>query len=169
MFDSDSEETEQNKTLMRQANYLSHKCDTIIDDWHEFGTMGAIKDDLNLFIITTHAAIEDVTTHIIIRHVIDEQFTDAAFDYVYSSMSQSHREQLLAECGILSDTTRGRLGEFRGLRNSVAHVPFVQLNWKDQNIEEKLVNATKALERLTHAALDEGRITEIVQRDDEGV
>lgn len=168
MAESDDSE-EQDKQLMRQARYLSHKSEVIIDDWREFGNMGAIKDDLNLFIITTHAAIEDATTHVITRYVIDDRLSEDAYNYVYSNMSQSHREQLLTECGILSESTRGKFGHFRGLRNAVAHEPFVQLNWREQNIEDKIQGATTALERLTWGALDEDRMNEVIQKGNDKI
>jgi len=169
MVNSDDSYEQQDQQLVRQAKYLEHKVETIIDDWREFGNIEAIKDDLNLVVITTHAAIEDATAHLITRHVIDDKFSDEAHDYVYSNMSQSHREQLLVSCGILSDSTRGKLGQFRGIRNAVAHEPFARLDWEEENVGKKLREATTALEHLTDATVDDGWMNEIIQRDEEKI
>jgi hypothetical protein len=165
MADSGDRYEQQNRRLMEQVEYLERKVGAIIDDWREFRDIKAISDDLNLVIITIHAAIEESTALLITRHVIDNRISEGAHDYVYSNMSQSHREQLLVDCGILSESTRGTFGQFRGVRNVVAHEPFTQLNWEERNIGKKLQEATTALSRLTDAATDDGWMCEIIQRD----
>lgn len=160
---TDSEDDQER--LLNQRSYLKHKHGLLVDKWDEFGSIGAIEDELYQVIINTHAAIEEATTHIIINYVIDDGFSDSAYNYVYSNMSQHHREKLLSECGILSNKTKGEMSYFRSLRNKVAHEPFARLDWNQDDIGEKLEDGITALDKLTEGATDAGLISEIKQRD----
>lgn len=119
------------------TNYINFewKGEKIIDNWEEFGSMDAIKDDLFLFVIETHGNIEELTTKIICQQVIDDDYSDDAFNYVYSEMSEIHREKLLSNCGILEDTLPNALDDFRRLRNQIAHNRGRGLDWQDDEIE----------------------------------
>ena len=119
------------------THYISteFKGEKIIDKWGEFGSMTAIKDELFLFVIETYGEIEELTARIICRNIINEEYSDDAFDYVYSEMSEFHREKLLNHCGILENDISSDLDDFRGLRNKIAHKRGRGLDWQEDEIE----------------------------------
>ena len=117
----------------------------LINKWGEFGEMSAVKDELFLFVIEAHGAIEELSARIICKQVINEDYSERVFDYVYSDMSQHHREKFLKECGILNNDILGRLSEFRRLRNRIAHNRGKNLDWQEDNIPDKIRIAIRAL------------------------
>ena len=134
---------------------------TIHDDWNDYGNISDVKDELIPLIINTHAAIEDITAHTIVVYVVKDEFATDSFNYFYGQMSQSHRETLLVESGILSKNTRGKLGEFRALRNKVAHGTSERLDWYRDDVPERMNGAFEALDRFTSAFTDQQLIEDI--------
>ncbi|MFB6188172.1 MAG: hypothetical protein ABEI86_15090 [Halobacteriaceae archaeon] len=132
---------------------IEAKGEKLIDKWNEFGSMDAIEEDLFLFVIEAHGAIEELTTRAICQHIINDSYSDDAFEYVYSDMSEYHREKLLSKCGILEDTLPNDLDRFRGLRNQIAHNRGRNLNWQDDDIEEAIqdvIGVVMALHELIY-------------------
>lgn len=154
MRNRDNEAVNENLTSI-QSNHIDYQGKLIIDKWCEFGEMSAIHDDLFKFIIQTHAVIEELTAGIITKYVIEDEYSDAAYEYVYSGMSQHHREKLLSECGILEDSIKGYLGNFRGLRNRIAHKPEMNIDWAEDDIEDRIKLSIEIVEDLT-ACLNTG-------------
>ena len=134
--------------------YLKSKGEKIIDKWEEFGSIDAIEDDLFLFVIETHGAIEEYTTRALCQQIIKDSYSDDAFEYVYSDMSQYHREKLLSQCGILEDTLSNDLDHFRGLRNQIAHNRGRGLDWEDDDIEETIRDAIEVLLELRSMVIE---------------
>jgi len=124
----------------------------LIDKWKEFGSMDAIKDDLFLFVIEAHGVIEELTTRAICQNIIDDGYSSDAFNYVYSDMSQYHREKLLSQCGILDETLPNSLDNFRGLRNQIAHNRGRNIDWKGDNVEETVREAIDTVAALHEVA-----------------
>lgn len=151
--------------LRLKIGYLEKEWSEICGSWDNRGNVRSLEDDLIPLIISTHAAIEDLTAHLIIAFVIKEEFSEGAFEYVYSGMSQSHREQLLANCGILSNETRGKLSDFKGLRNDVAHGRFMKLDWYRDDIQEKMDAAFDVLNAFEEAFTNPGLIEDIYEGD----
>ncbi|MFC6904015.1 hypothetical protein [Halalkalicoccus tibetensis] len=151
--------------LRLKIGHLEKEWSEMCDSWDDRGNIRSIEDDLIPLIISTHAAIEDLTAHLIITFVIKRKFSEGAFEYVYSGMSQSHREQLLANCGILSNETRGKLSDFKGLRNDVAHGTFMKLDWYRDNIQEKMDAAFEVLNAFEEAFTNSDLIDDIYERN----
>lgn len=150
--------------LGRLIVYLGRRQDEIIEKWGEFGDIGTVREELTVFVITAHATIEELSTQIITDHVLNFKFSDRAYDYVYSGMSQSHREKLLSECGILSDQFCGKLGEFKGFRNRISHDPYPKIDWQDDGVEEKLKLAMNCIEKQYMLLKEEEVIDNAVRR-----
>ena len=125
-----------------------------------------MQDDLIPLIISTHAAIEDITAHLILAFVVKEEVAEGAFEYIYSGMSQSHREEFLVRCGILSNQTCGKISEFKGLRNDVAHGTFQQLDWYRDDIPERMNTAFEVLNRFENAFTDSQLIDSLIEGDE---
>jgi abortive infection bacteriophage resistance protein len=134
--------------------YLKSKGEKIIDKWEEYGSIDAIEDDLFLFVIETHGAIEEYTTRALCQQIIKDSYSDNAFEYVYSDMSQYHREKLLSQCGILEDKLSNDLDHFRGLRNQIAHNRGRGLDWEDDDIEETIRDAIEVLLELRSMVIE---------------
>lgn len=147
-MDDYSESAEDLGRLRLKVSHLKEDWEEICDEWDDWGNIQSVEDDLIPLIISTHAAIEDLTAHLILAFVIQEEFSEGAFRYIYSEMSQSHREQLLVRCGVLSNQTRGKLSDFKGLRNDVAHGTFLQLDWYRDDIPERMDLAFEVLNRF---------------------
>lgn len=130
---------------------VEHQGETLIDKWREFGSFDDIKSDLFVFVMEANGVIEEHTTRIVCNEVISDDFSNVAFDYVYSQMSQGHREILLSECGILTEVWN-ELDEFRHLRNEIAHNRGENLELTDEFIEgavRSAIDAVKALHEYT--------------------
>lgn len=149
-----SESVEDLSRLRLKVSQLEDEWREMQDEWDDRGNIQSVEDDLIPLIISTHAAIEDVTAHLILAYVIEESVADGAFDYIYSGMSQSHREELLVKCGVLSNRTRGRISNFRGLRNKVAHGTFQQLDWYRDDVPERMDIAFDVLNSFEKAFTD---------------
>jgi len=135
-------------------------------EWDDLGNIEAVEDELIPLVISTYAAIEDITTHVLIAYVIKDSVSNSAFDYIYSDMSQSHREQFLIRCNILSRQTRGNIGEFRALRNKIAHGTSERLDWYRDDIPKRMNLAFEVLNQFTVAFTDPDRIDELVNNED---
>lgn len=160
-------ESEKDLTRLRlKIGQLEEEWEEIYESWDDWGNIQAVEEDLIPLIISTHAAVEDLTTHLILAYVVQEEFADGAFEYVYSEMSQAHREQLLVQCGILSKQTRGKIGNFRGLRNEVAHGTFMQLRWHRDNIPEKMNLVFEVLNSFEEAFTDGDLIDDIYEGEE---
>ena len=153
-MDNYSESPRDLSRLRLKIKQLGEEWQEIYEEWDDLGNIQSVEDDLIPLIISTHAAIEDITTHLILTYVITDEFSEGAFDYIYSGMSQSHREELLVKCGILSNKTRGRLSNFKGLRNNVAHGTFQQLDWYRDDVPEKMNTAFDILNSFEDAFTD---------------
>ena len=115
------EDPEDSTRLRMRVSHLEEEWEAILDEWDDLGNIQSVEDELFQLIIQTHAAIEDLSTHLLLVFVVKEEFENSAFNYGYSGMSQGHREQVLISWGIISKQTQGRLGNVRGARNGVAH------------------------------------------------
>lgn len=162
-MDHSNEDEYDSSRLRLKVSNLQEEWEELLEEWDDCGNIRSIEDDLLRLIIQTHAAIEDLTAHLIRVFVIKEEFHERAFDYLYSDMSQSHREKFLVECGILSNQTQGKISHFRGLRNEVAHGAYMQLDWYRGDVPEKMNTAFEALNLMTEAFTDREFIKEIYQ------
>lgn len=134
----------------------------VIDKWREFGEISAVKPDLFLFVLEAHGAIEQYSSKVICECVIRDEYSDDAFEYVYGSMSQHHRQRLLSKCGILKQLWN-ELDNFRRLRNEIAHNRGQNIDWCDDNVEEAIriaITAVKSLKTYPVAEVD------IIERND---
>ena len=149
-------------TQLRLAiDHFDKQWGIILDDWNELGDISDVRDDLIPLIINIHAAIEDITAHAIVEYLVKDEFTSDSFDYFYEQMSQSHRERLLVECDILSKETRGKMSEFRALRNKVAHGTSERLDWYRDDVPERMNCAIEVLDRFTSAFTDQSLIEDL--------
>ncbi|CQH64085.1 uncharacterized protein HHUB_4272 (plasmid) [Halobacterium hubeiense] len=160
------QDSDDSTRLRMRVSHLEEDWESILDEWDDWGNIGSVKDELFQLIIQTHAVIEDLSTHLILVFVIKEEFQNGAFDYLYSGMSQGHREQLLVNCGILSKQTQGRLANFRGLRNEVAHGTHFHLDWWRDDVPERMNIAFEILDRMTDAFTDRELIDDIYAGED---
>jgi len=122
--------------------------ENLIEKWEEFGSMDDVEDDLVLFVIEAHGAIEGLTSRTICNQIMDDEYSTEAFEYVYSDMSEFHREKLLNQCGILDDTLPNDLDDFRGLRNDIAHNRGRGLDWRDDDIETTIRDVIEVVKEL---------------------
>ena len=129
------------------ALHIKTQGERLIDKWKEFGSFDDIKSDLFLFGMEVNGAIEEYTSRIICGEVISDDYSDKAFDYVYSRMSQGHRVRLLTECGILTELW-DKLDDFRHLRNEIAHNRGEGLELTDELIEGAVRSAIEAVKTL---------------------
>ena len=155
------EDPEDSTRLRMRVSHLEEEWEAILDEWDDLGNIQSVEDELFQLIIQTHAAIEDLSTHLILVFVVKEEFQNGAFNYLYSGMSQGHREQFLISCGIISKQTQGRLANFRGLRNEVAHGTYFQLDWWRDDVPERMNLAFEVLNRMTDAFTDREFIEDI--------
>ena len=146
MIGNDKQTSKRSYKSFEDANIRIHG-EKVIDKWNEFGEMSAIEDDVFLFVIEANGAIEQHSSRIICDYVISDEYSDDAFEYVYSQMSQTHRERLLSQCGILNDLW-GNLNKFRHLRNKIAHDRGEGIDWYGDNIEECINDAMDAVVTL---------------------
>lgn len=165
-MDFQSESEDDLDRLRLKTGNLEDQWKEIEENWDPLGNIRSVEDDLIPLIISTYAAIEDLTAHLILAFVTRDEFSDGAFDYFYSGMSQSHREELLVKCGILSSQTRGKIGNFKSLRNEVAHGTFMQLDWHRDDVPEKMNLAFEVLNRFEKAFTDIEFIEEIYKGED---
>ncbi|WP_436931506.1 hypothetical protein [Halosimplex halobium] len=135
-------------------------------DWDDLGNINDVEDELIPLVISTYAAIEDITSHVLVAYVVKDGISNTAFDYIYSDMSQSHREQFLIRCNLLSRQTRGKIGNFRALRNKIAHGSTERLDWYRDDVPHRMNLAFEVLDLFTAAFTDSEFIDELV-RDEE--
>lgn len=164
-MDAYSESAEDLSRLRLKIGLLEEEWREIDENYDHRKNIQAVEDDLIPLIISTHAAIEDLTAHLILAFVVKEEFSEEAFDYFYSVMSQSHREELLVKCGVLSNQTRGKIGNFKSLRNDVAHGTFMQLDWYRDDVPEKMNLAFEVLDLFEDAFTDTELIDNIYYSD----
>jgi len=155
------ESAEDLSRLRMKIGQLEEEWEKIYENWDHRENIQSVEDELIPLIISTHAAIEDLTAHLILAFVIKEEFSEGAFEYIYSEMSQSHREQLLVKCGVLSNQITGKLGNFKCLRNDVAHGTFLQLDWYRDDVPERINIAFEVLNSFEEAFTDSELIDRI--------
>jgi len=143
------------RELSYTAMSLTADKEKILEIWDEFEDVDMLRDEIKLFIVTAYATIEELTAEIISNHIIEEDFSDQIHDYIYSRMSQSHREQLLNKCGIYDDIFIGHLAEIRALRNKLAHEHKPSLDWEDDRIEDRMDLAINILKVLYYSYPEE--------------
>ncbi|NEU56279.1 hypothetical protein [Halorussus sp. MSC15.2] len=165
-MDHYSESPRKLSRLRLKIGDLEEKWQEMNEEWDDWGNIQSVEDDLFPLIISTHAAIEDITTHLILAYVVKDEVAEGAFEYIYSGMSQSHREELLVKCNILSNETRGKISRFKGLRNKVAHGTFQQLDWYRDEIPEKMDIAFEVLDSFEKAFTDRDLIDAIEEGEE---
>ncbi|AAV45600.1 unknown [Haloarcula marismortui ATCC 43049] len=149
--------------LRLKIGHLEEEWQEIYENWDDRENIRSVEEDIIPLIISTHAAIEDLTAHLILAFVVKDSFSERAFEYFYSGMSQSHRERLLVNCEILSNQTQGRISNFKGLRNDVAHGTFMQIGWHRDDVPKKMNDAFEVLNKFERAFTDREFIEEIYQ------
>jgi len=108
-------------------------------------------DKLRAFIIYASGVIEVYCTKLIREEVIAADYQHQAYSYLLEDMSQTHRESLLSQCDLFDDSLCGSLGNFRGLRNKLAHQPHDPIDWDEENVPSKMTLGIDIIDVLYEA------------------
>jgi hypothetical protein len=112
------------------------------------GMNSEIKDSLTLFFVFSLSIVEEYSAQILAKYVISDEFQHDLYEYLDSEMTQAHREELLNRCGFLDDSTRGRIGNVRGIWKKLVRKPHAPIDWEDDNLVSKMEIAIEATDEL---------------------
>ncbi len=146
---------ERREALEFRAKYVSRKAEGLIRKQKETSVYIDASEGVNEYLLTAYATIEGMTAEALMKFVIKDEVEEGAFEYLDGKMSQSHRETLLMDSGILSGQTKGKIDILRSKRNEVAHQPSPNFDWYGDSIYEVMEATIEIVDAFTEALLSQ--------------
>jgi hypothetical protein len=106
-----------------------------------------VKDKIRTFFVASLAIIEEHSAKLIYKEMVQKEYRNHDILDEISSFSQSRREDILYNAGIIDGKLYSKMQDFRGTRNEVAHNYAQPLRWKEE-LEEKAEKGPDIFEEI---------------------